>query len=358
LRSGFQPKADEPMAQMELKNKIEKVKDILVVRQHNQIGDMLCSLPLYAALKKKYPDSRITLLAAKTNYEIPFFDINPYLDKVIIFDKRDFKSFLTFYRKFRESKYQIGIVPSTIKVSRTSHIINFLSGAKIRIGVKSVDGHENSSHKLLNVKSDFNWKSTHQTKRNLEVVTQISCDLTDEEIKSIKFRFSNEEINEAKEYLQKEFPDKNKKIIGFHPGAGKTVNMWSTKYFIELIKKTYDRYNNYVLLTSGKIDQSVIVEVENEMKKFGIQYKILNDLPIKKLGAILSLIDLYITNDTGSMHIAGFSDARMISLFGPTNPAEWAPEGKNKYYIKSKTENVNDITVEEVYNLSKKILEE
>jgi ADP-heptose:LPS heptosyltransferase len=343
---------------IELENKISSVENILVVRQHNQIGDMLCSLPLYAALKKQYPDSRITLVAAKTNYEIPFFDINPYLDKLIIFDKEDFKTLSTFYRKLRRSKYQIGIVPSTIKVSRTSHIINFLSSAKIRVGVKSIDGSKNSSHRLLNVKSDFNWKDTHQTKRNLEVAKQIGCDLTDEEIKSIKFRFSNEEINEAKEYLQKEFPDKNKKIIGLHPGAGKSYNMWPTKYFIELIKKIYDHYNNYILLTSGKIDQAVIVEVENEMKKFGIHYKVLNDFTIKKLGAILSLIDLYITNDTGSMHIAGFSDARMISLFGPTNPAEWAPEGENKYFIKSNTENIKDITIEEVYNLSKKILKE
>jgi ADP-heptose:LPS heptosyltransferase len=319
---------------------------------------MLCSLTLYAALKKKYQDSRITLVAAQTNYEIPFTEINPYLDRVITFDKQNPGTLLKFLCKLRERKYQIGIVPSTIKVSRTSHIINFLSGAKIRVGVKSIDGYKNSSHRLLNVKSDFNWKSTHQTKRNLEVVTQIGCDLTDEEIKSIKFRYSNEEINEAKEYLQKEFPNKNKKIIGFHPGAGKKQNMWQTNCFIELIKKIYDRYNNYILLTSGKIDETVIVEVETEMKKAGIPYKILNDFAIKKLGAILSLIDLYITNDTGSMHIAGFSDAKMISLFGPTNPAEWAPEGKNKYYIKSKTENINDITVEEVYNLCKKILKE
>lgn len=336
----------------------EEVKNILVVRQHNQIGDMLCSLPLYAALKKKYPDSRITLVAAKTNYEIPFFDINPYLDKVIIFDKKDFKSLLTFYRKLRGNKYQIGIVPSTIKVSRTSHIINFLSGAKIRVGVKSIDGSENSSHKFLNVKSDFNWKSTHQTKRNLEVVTQIGCELTDEEIKSIKFRISNEEINEAKEYLQKEFPDKNKKIIGFHPGAGKKENLWPTKSFIELIRKIYEKYHNYVLLTSGWIDNVIISEVEKELEIGGIPFKILNDLPIKKLGAILSLVDLYITNDTGSMHIAGFSDARMISLFGPTNPIEWAPTGENKYFIKSKNGNINNISVDEVYNLTEKILEE
>ena len=113
---------------------------------------MLCSLSLYKALKKKYPDSKITLVAAKTSYEIPFLEINPYLDRVITFDKQNLGTLLKFFRKLRERKYQIGIVPSTIKVSRTSHIINFLSGAKIRVGVKSIDGIENKSHKILNVK--------------------------------------------------------------------------------------------------------------------------------------------------------------------------------------------------------------
>jgi ADP-heptose:LPS heptosyltransferase len=248
-------------------------------------------------------------------------------------------------------------VPSTIKISRTSHIINFLSGAKIRVGVKSIDAIENKSHKLLNIKSDFDWKCSHQLERNLDVVKQIGCDLTEEEKKSIKFIFSDEEISDAKNFIESAFPDKSRKIVGFHPGAGKMENLWPTKSFVELIKKIYDRYNNYVLLTSGKIDKTVIVEVENEIKKSGIHYKILNDLPIKKLWAILSLIDLYITNDTGSMHIAGFSDAKMISLFGPTNPAEWAPTGEGKYFIKSKKGIINNISVDEVYNLTEQILE-
>ncbi len=58
------------------------------------------------------------------------------------------------------------------------------------------------------------------------------------------------------------------------------------------------------------------------------------------------------------MHIAGFSDAKMISLFGPTNPAEWAPTGENKYFIKSKNGIINNISVDEVYNLTEQILEE
>jgi heptosyltransferase-2 len=312
---------------------------------------------LYAALKKKYRDSRITLVAAKTSYEIPFLEINPYLDRVITFDKQNLRTLLKFFRKLRERKYQIGIVPSTIKVSRTSHIINFLSGAKIRVGVNSIDGTENKSYKFLNVKSDFNWKNTHQLERNLDVVKQIGCDLTDEEKKSIMFHFNEQEIKDAKTFINNISTNTGRKIIAFHPGAGKKENMWPTKSFEELIKKIYDRYNNYVLLTSGKIDLAIMVEVENEMKKSGIHYKVLNDLPIKKLGAILSLIDLYITNDTGSMHIAGFSDAKMISLFGPTNPEEWAPAGENKYFIKSKNGNINNNSVDEVYNLTEQILE-
>lgn len=346
------------MAQIESKNKVGRVENILVVRQHNHIGDMLCSLTLYAALKKKHPDSKITLVAAKTSYEIPLFELNPFLDRVIIFDKQNFTSILKFFRKLRERKYQLGIVPSTIKVSRTSHIINFLSGAKFSVGVNSIDGTKNTSNKLLNIKSDFAWKNTHQLERNLDVVKQIGCNLTEEDKKLIKFKFSDEEISDAKNLFENIFPDKNRKIVGIHPGAGKKENMWPTKYFVELIKKLHSQFNCNILLTAGKVDAEQIKEIKNELRGVKLNYHTLIDLPVKKLGATLSLIDLYITNDTGSMHIAGFADASMISLFGPTNPAEWAPRGENKYYIKSKTENINDITIDEVYNLSKKILEE
>ena len=319
---------------------------------------MLCSLSLYAALKKKYPDSEVTLVASITNYEIPFFEINPFISHVLILDRSTLKKILEFYRKLRSRKYQVGIVPSTIKVSRTSHIINLVSGARIRVGVKSIDGIKNKSHSFLNIKSDFTWKETHQLKRNLDVVKQIGCGLSKDEIESLKFKFTPEEISEAKLFLESKFPDKSRKIIGFHPGAGKEENKWSYNNFIDLILKTYSKYKNYVLLTSGWLDDVIISKIGNELQKRNVTYVVLHNLPIKKLGVILSLINLYITNDTGSMHIAGFSNAKMISLFGPTNPNEWAPKGINQLYIKSKTDNINDINVDEVFNKMEPLLEQ
>jgi ADP-heptose:LPS heptosyltransferase len=56
------------------------------------------------------------------------------------------------------------------------------------------------------------------------------------------------------------------------------------------------------------------------------------------------------------MHIAGYSNAKMISLFGPTNPAEWAPNGFHQKHIKSKTNDINGIAINDVYSLAKTFL--
>jgi ADP-heptose:LPS heptosyltransferase len=326
------------------------------VRQHNQIGDMLCSLTLYKALKNKYPDARITLVAAKTNYEIPFFDINPYLDRVVVFDKSTLKTIFRFIKELRCRKYQISIVPSTIFLSRTSHILSWISGSKIRVGVKSIDGKVNRSQKYLNLKSDFQWKEKHQSVRNLEIAKQIGCDLSEKEINSIKMNFGEEDTSFAKEIIITNFPDQNKKIIAFHPGAGKELTVWNYSNYIALIKKIYSEFNNYVLITSGWTDKNIVEPIWTELQTANIEFKVLYNLPLKRLGAILSLVDLYITNDTGTMHVAGYSGAKMISLFGPTNPTEWAPKGIHQKHIKSKTNDINVITVEDVYMLARSFI--
>lgn len=319
---------------------------------------MLCSLTLYKALKKKYPNAQISLVTAKTNYEIPFFDINPFINRVLIFDKSSLKTILNSIKNLRSRKYQIGIVPSTIVLSRTAHIINFISGAKIRVGVKSIDGKQNKSHKYLNLKSAFIWKDSHQTERNFDIAKLLGCDLSEEEINSIKINFSKEELDFAKEFILTNFPNTTNKLIAFHPGAGKESNIWDKNNFIELIKNLNSVFEINILLTSGWTDENIVTEISKELNLAKIGNKILHNASIKKLGAVLSMINLYITNDTGTMHLAGYSGAKIISLFGPTNPNEWAPKGRNQKYINSATGNINDISVDEVFILAKTFLSE
>lgn len=335
------------------------VKNILIVRQHNQLGDMLCSVPLFAAVRKKYPAAHITLVASPVNYEILYSDINPFIDKVITYRKSTAKDLLEFYRELKNHKYQIGIVPSTVSVSRTSHIINYFSGAKIRVGVRSIDRKFNKLEYLLNVKSDFKWDSRklHQTERNLDVGRQIGCDLTDEEKAILKIHLSTDETEFAKEFFSVNFTGDSRPVVAFHPGAGKIQNRWSRENFISLIKLIYDKYNCHILITSGFIDKEITDYVSSVLNSMQIKNTVLENTPIRQVGAVIKLTDLYITNDTGTMHVAGMVDANVLSLFGPTHGYEWAPSGINKKHIQSHTGKIDDIEVSAVYKEAEIMLE-
>lgn len=341
------------------KEEIDKleVKNILVVRQHNQIGDMLCSLPLFAALKKKYPEAKITLVASVTNYNIVYGDVNPYINEVLIFNKSTVKHIFAFFKKLRSSHFDIGIVPSTVSVSRTSHFINYFSRAKIRIGVKSINGKQNKVEYLLNVKSDFHWDKLklHQTERNLDIVRQIGCDLTDEDKSDLRIGLSDKEKKIADEFISANLTDKSKKIFAFQPGAGKVANRWSVENFTELIVKLHKKFNPYILINSGPIDREITDELTYRISKSGISTIILYN-PIREVGAILAKSDLFITNDTGTMHVAAMVNTKVIGLFGPTNAYEWGPLNENGTYLQSKSQDINEITVDDVFNKACEIL--
>lgn len=335
-----------------------EVNNILVFENHNHVGDILCSLSLFSSLRKKFPQAHITLVAVPTSYQIPFFEINPYLDEVLIFDKSSLRKLFFFIKKLRGRSYSFGIIPSTKAISRTLHLLNIIPRVKLRVGVKSIDGKRNPWQILLNVKKDFVWKDKHQLERNLEVAKQIGCELTNEEMQAIKFEFTREDFQFAQNYLKDKFGIERRKVIAIHPGAGKNANVWPSEKFIDLISQLYAKHNNYFLVTKGLIDETIVGVISEALKQKNIEHEILFNCPVKKLGAVLSKVDLFITNDTGTMHIGGFSDARMISLFGPTNPLEWAPKGKNKFYINSKSGRIEDIQVNDVLEVANKILDE
>jgi ADP-heptose:LPS heptosyltransferase len=51
-----------------------------------------------------------------------------------------------------------------------------------------------------------------------------------------------------------------------------------------------------------------------------------------EFAAVISALDLLVTNDTGASHVAAATRARSIVLFGPTLPERWAPLDRRRHH--------------------------
>jgi len=79
--------------------KISPPKKILIIRQHNQLGDLLAGVSLFRALKETYPDSHISLIVSPFNY--PGMVKNKFLDRIYVFDKKKLFSPLHLYHTIK-----------------------------------------------------------------------------------------------------------------------------------------------------------------------------------------------------------------------------------------------------------------
>ena len=326
--------------------------EILIIRpQSIQLGDTICSLPMFKALKNKYPDSYITFIGCPTNYNVNLKKLNPYIDEFTIFRKDNIKVVIDFFKNLRKKKYDLIIVPTTIRLSSTSYMIAMLAKGKKKIGFARVDEKKNGLKFVLDVKLETDWvrDGINQVFRFLDSVKPLGCSISIHEIKQMRIGLSDEDIAFGNAYAAANFPDKSKLVFGFHPGGGNNKYIWDVNNYFELIKKSYERYNPYILITSGFLDKEITDKLESKLEEENIPYIYNKDMDAYGLAAVLRHVSVYVTNNTGVMHLAAFTGSNTVSVFLKGDTAEWQPLYNKSKCVESKTDSINSITVDEVF---------
>lgn len=137
--------------------------------------------------------------------------------------------------------------------------------------------------------------------------------------------------------------------IAIHPGSGSASKNWSFESWIDVLGTLRDRIENVeFIVTSGEAEREVIPAFLTLADEQGLPVQHLESRALPELGAAYGDIDFYLGHDSGISHLAASAGAKGLLLFGPTNPAVWAPATSRMEVLASPDQSLGGIRVENV----------
>ncbi|MFH0913645.1 MAG: lipopolysaccharide heptosyltransferase II [Candidatus Omnitrophota bacterium] len=296
-------------------------KRILIIR-NDRIGDVILTTPVIRALRDVYPNAYIAMMVSP--YAKDIIDGNPYLDKVIIYDKdAKHKSWYRSFRftlRLRKKRFDLAII---LHPTNRMHLVTFLAGISRRVGYARKLGFLLTDR----IKHTKQLGEKHEREYNLDLIRYLGIEPKDKGL-FMPIKLTSEKLVE--ELFLQEGIKNTDKLLAIHPGASCPSKIWPNRRFAETVDKLIEKYGFKVLVIAGPKDIKIAKEVTENIRQHVIN--LAGKTSVSQLASILKRCQLFISNDSGPVHIASAVGVPVISIFGRNqkglSPLRWGPVGK------------------------------
>lgn len=282
-----------------------------------QLGDLLQAIPALRAIRAGFPGAEVTLIGlpwAKSfvqrfhRYVDRFIEFAgfPGIAEVEIVPER----IASFIEEQQAYSYDLAI--QMHGSGRTSNDFIFALGAKMTLGY-----YIGRSPGELTLGAPYP-EELPEVYRNLGLAKLLGCSNCDS---SLEFPLSDEDRTEAASLLRT-LPYQDRPLIGIHAGARPPSRRWPSRNFAAIADELTRRFNAQVILTGGADEKEIVQEVARQMMTQPMN--LAGATSLGGLAALISELDLFVSNDTGPAHIADAVDTPSITIFGPADPRRWA----------------------------------
>jgi heptosyltransferase-2 len=323
-------------------------RSILVIRQQNQMGDMLLAVPAFRGLRERFPRSRIDLLTASINRGVVLN--NPYLDRIHTYAKERHRrnpfSVPAFLFALRRRRYDLVVVLHTVSFSVTSAILAMLCGARHRVGATGAPFGAPFTRRLFHAElplpDEEELRSLHESEHNLYPLAPLGVHTSD--LSSVLVPSRHDEAW-AESFLGACGASGTGPTVALHPGAGKAANIWPAERFGAVAGWLRAERDARLLVIEGPRDEEPAACVRASL---GGEAARVANRTVGELGALLRRCDLLLCNDTGVMHVGGAVGTTTLALFGPTDPGRWKPAVDHVVAVRGRDGTLDSVEVEEV----------
>lgn len=307
----------------------EQFAKILVIH-FGQLGDVMLGLPALAAIRNHFPNSKITVMSGKSTAGI--IALAHISDEQIIVDRielRDgnrlssIKKIAKIIREIRRRRFDLVIDLHSLP---ETNILSFLA-VRLRLlarrGNRSIDSLSN----FPGTQPEFD-RTKHLTDQYLGVLEPLGIANADR-----SSHLTPEETDIAG--VGKRFGDLTGRV-GLFPGAGHPSRCWPLDNF----RKLAERLDKPVVFL-GPEEKHLRIDIE---RSFPSGITIIDGLTLPQFIAALSLVETFVTNDTGPLHLAAAVGTRVILLLDHRAPRTYLPASDNLSIVSGAA--IEDIPVE------------
>jgi len=134
-------------------------------------------------------------------------------------------------------------------------------------------------------------------------------------------------------------------LVVFHPGSGSEQKNWPIENWMHLGDELLKTFTGSLLIISGEADSTQIERLESVWNILRVRFA--KNLSLPTLAGILSNM-IFVGHDSGISHLAAAAGARCILLFGPTDPATWAPLNESVRVLRAPNEDLRKLEIDTV----------
>ena len=302
--NAFVRQMDEEFKKLGYHDDTNKPVENIFISRLDGVGDFILNVPAIRAIRENYPDAKILLVVSQRIY--PVAELCPYVDEILIYDTTlEDDGILGILRSVtdfaKKNLWQRRFDLSFDFLSDYRHLfMSYLSGARERVGYFNETGNQVPIKKIFTNRAVFLDKNKflHWVERNLYLLKSAGLKAN---IDDIEVWFSDDDLNTAKKILDDFAPDRIKIAVGI--GAAVPERHYPVEKYLVAFKEIIDKGASLVLLGGpSEIDDAKFLE-DNLPREYVKNIVALNP-NWRVTSAIISLLDMYIGNDTGTQHVA------------------------------------------------------
>ena len=290
--------------------------DRILIRAANWVGDAIMTTPAIRAIRRNFASAHITILAKP--WVAPVFQHNQDIDEVMLYqaDGRHsgWRGLLRLANDLREQHFDLAIL---FQNAFEAALLAFLAGIPRRMGFTT------DARTALLTERIRTWrplKRGHLIDYYLGLIHGAGLTLHGRQLTVV---ISREEHLEARKYLTR-MEITQGLLVGLNPGATfGTAKRWLPDRFAELGRRMIAEQKARILIFGGPSEADLGRQLATDIGQGATN--LCGQTTLRLAMALIGQCGLFVTNDSGLMHVAAALDIPQVAIIGPTDPVATGP---------------------------------